>query len=105
VREHCLAGNTFTADDLTTDLTEWPQDEAGKTPAPRSVRSTITVFTGTYVKVDGLGRLGLLETRAEGAYRVPAVDAPPLWGLGYAPGEYWGFQVGLDITEGGIVCF
>jgi len=89
VRQRFLAGNTFTADELTADLAEFLKEKAGKSPAPRSVRSTVTVFTGTYLKPDGLGRLGLLEETAKNTYRVPAAEVPPLWTLGYALAEYW----------------
>lgn len=84
-----LPGETFTADDLLNYLAEFLLENAGKTPAPRSLRSTVTVFTSTYLKPDGLGRLGLLEEIAKGTYRVPSTDAPPLWALGYALADYW----------------
>ncbi len=93
-----LAGNTFTAADLTSDLTEFLRREAGKEPAPRSVRSTVTVFTGTYIKSDGLKRLGLLEETQQETYRVPAAPLPPLWALGYALAEYWQAHYGERLT-------
>jgi hypothetical protein len=93
-----LAGNTFTAADLTSDLTEFLRREAGKEPAPRSVRSTVTVFIGTYLKSDGLKRLGLLEETQQETYRVPAAPLPPLWALGYALAEYWQAHYGERLT-------
>jgi hypothetical protein len=89
VRKCFLPGNTFTADDLVADLTEFLQETAGKVPAPRAIRSTATVFIGTYLKTDGLKRLGLLEEVAANTYRVPLPQAPPLWALGYALVDYW----------------
>ncbi len=93
-----LTGNTFTAADLTNDLSEFLRREAGKDPAPRSVRSTVTVFTGTYLKSDGLSRLGLLEETEKETYRVPATSLPPLWALGYALAEYWQAHYGDRLT-------
>jgi len=98
VRTRFVPGNTFTAADLTADLTAFLQQEAGKTPVPDSLRSTVTVFTGTYLKADGLGRLGLLEEIAAKTYRVPAAEAPPLWAFGYALAEYWHAHYGERLT-------
>lgn len=89
VRQRFVPGNIFTADDLLTDLSGFLAAETGKVPAPRSMRSTVTIFTGTYLKPDGLGRLGLLEERSDATYGVPAVDAPEIWALGYALADYW----------------
>jgi len=93
-----LSGNTFTSEDLNTDLTTFLRQEAGKDPAPRSVSSTATVFTGTYLKSDGLGRLGLLEEINKNNYRVPAAPPPPIWALGYALAEYWRAHYGERLT-------
>lgn len=84
-----IPGNAFSASDLITDLTEFLIEKTGKTIAPRSLRSTVTVFIGTYLKMDGLGDLGLLEVAAKEFYRVPPVESPPLWALGYALADYW----------------
>ena len=93
-----LMGNTFTSSDLINDLSEFLRREAGKEPAPRSVRSTVTVFIGTYLKSDGLKRLGLLEETQQETYRVPAAPLPPLWALGYALAEYWQAHYGERLT-------
>lgn len=98
VRKRFLPGNTFTDDDLIADLTEFLRDVAGKAPAPRSIRSTITIFTGTYLKIDGLGQLGLLEEVGPNIYRVPAAGPPPLWAVGYALVEYWHARYGERLT-------
>lgn len=89
VRQRFVPGNVFSADDLLADLTGFLAEETGKVPALRSMRSTVTIFTGTYLKSDGLGRLGLLEEHSDSTYRVPVVDAPEIWALGYALADYW----------------
>lgn len=88
-RQRFLSGNIFTADELVADLEVFLQEKTGKLPPPRSLGSTITIFTGTYLKFDGLGRLGLLDEITKGTYRVPAPAAPPIWALGYALADYW----------------
>lgn len=98
VMRRFLMGNTFSAEDLTADLTVFLREKAGKEPAPRSVRSAVTVFTGTYLKHDGLNRLGLLEETAENNYHVPSSPPPPPWALGYALVEYWGAHYGERLT-------
>jgi hypothetical protein len=98
VARRFLMGNTFTTQDLTADLTTFLREKAGKDPAPRSVRSTATVFTGTYLKPDGLNRLGLLEETVENHYRVLSMPLPPPWALGYAIVEYWRAHYGERLT-------
>lgn len=84
-----LTGNSFNIEDMTHALEEFLQQKTGKVLASRSLRSTVTVFTGTYLKHDGLGLLGLLEEISEGNYRVPPVGPPPLWAVGYGLIDYW----------------
>lgn len=98
VTRRFLPGNTFTAADLTADLTDFLRREAAKDPAPRSVRSTVTIFIGTYLKSDGLNRLNLLVEQEQETYRVPTPSAPPLWALGYALAEYWQTHYGQRLT-------
>lgn len=98
VTRRFLPGNTFTSADLTAELTDFLHREVGKDPAPRSVRDTITAFTGTYLKSDGLNRLGLLVEEKKETYRVPFPATPPLWSLGYALAEYWQSHYGERLT-------
>lgn len=92
-----LPGNIFTDQDLITDLTIFLREQSGKAPAPRSVRSTVTVFLGTYLKNDGLKRLGLLEEN-DGHYRVCDAPPPPVWALGYGLVDYWQTHYGERLT-------
>lgn len=107
VQRRFVPGNTCTAQNLSDDLVAFLAEKAGKSPAPRSVRSTVTIFTGTYLKPDGLGRLGLLEETAKETYRVLLAEAPEMWALGYALADYWRARYGGrltvnldDLTEG-----
>ncbi len=98
VARRFLSGNTFRAGDLTADLTEFLRQETGKTPAPRSIRSTVTVFTGTYLKSDGLNRLGILQKTDEEEYYVPFISPPPSWALGFALVDFWQANYGSRLT-------
>jgi hypothetical protein len=98
VRKRFLPGNTFSADDLVADLSGFLSEAAGKAPAPRSIRSTVTIFTGAYLKADGLRQLGLLEEDGPNTYRVSAAGPPPLWSVGYALAEYWQARYGERLT-------
>lgn len=60
----------------------------GKALVDRSARSLISIFTGTYTKMDGLGKLGILEETGSG-YRVLEPDPPNEWVVGYALAHYW----------------
>lgn len=97
VHKRFRPGNAFTDDDLVSDLTEFLRQEAGKLPKPRSIRSTVTIFIGTYLKMDGLGSLRLVESTANGYY-VPLTEDPPLWVIGYALAEYWQAHYGERLT-------
>lgn len=60
----------------------------GRALVDRSARSLISIFTGTYTKMDGLGKLGILEETGSG-YRVLEPDPPNEWVVGYALAHYW----------------
>ncbi len=98
VKRRFLPGNVFTSAELSADLTDFLRNTAGKDPAPRSVRSTVTVFTGTYTKSDGLRRLSLLSEEDKETYRVASPAPPPMWALGYALAEYWQAHYGQRLT-------
>ncbi|MDT8898281.1 DUF4007 family protein [Thermanaerothrix sp. 4228-RoL] len=93
-----IPGNTFTAKQLLEDLMIFLQHNTGKTLSSRSVRSTVTIFIGTYLKSDGLKRLGLIEEFEKDTYRVPQSPRPPTWALGYALADYWQAHYGERLT-------
>ncbi|NPV84910.1 MAG: DUF4007 family protein [Anaerolineae bacterium] len=89
VRKRFLSGNIFTASDLVDDLKHFLLEHTGKTPAQDSIRSTAAIFSGTYLKSDGLGRLELLEQMQERTYRVGYPNPPSAQVIGYALTDYW----------------
>lgn len=93
-----LIGNTFNNEDLTNQLVAFFKAGSEKMPALRSISSTITAFTGTYLKTDGLRRLNLLQETAQNTYLVPSAETPSVWTLGYALTEYWAARYGAQLT-------
>jgi hypothetical protein len=98
VTKRFIPGNTFTVDELVADLTNFLQQETGKSAQPRTIRSTVTIFTGTYLKSDGISRLRLLDKIDDVTYRVPEISPPPIWALGYALADYWQAHYGERLT-------
>jgi hypothetical protein len=66
----------------------------------RALRTTATVFLGTYAKADGLGRLGLLDavTGKKALFRVSEAKSPPLWAFAYALADFWDANYGEQVT-------
>ncbi|WP_448544105.1 DUF4007 family protein [Roseiflexus sp.] len=85
-----IPGNTFTNEDLANDITKFLQEHADNIHSTRSIRSTTTVFIGTYLKQDGLGNLRLLQEQAANTYLVLIPETPSKWVIGCALVEYWG---------------
>ncbi len=76
--------------------------EENKIFSKRAVQSTGTIFTGTYLKPEGLNKLHLLESTESGRYRVCEPTLAPIWAIALAFVDYWEAQypgrlgVGLD---------
>lgn len=98
VSRHFVPGNVLSATQLRDSLTDMLHREAGKSPELRSVTSTITVFTGTYLKNDGLGALGVLEETKGSDYRVLTPTPPTPAVLGYALADTWEARYGGRLT-------
>jgi hypothetical protein len=73
---------------LIESVREFVQKSEGKALVDRSARGLIAVFTGTYTKEDGLGKLGILE-ETEAGYRVLEPEPPNEWVVGYALAHFW----------------
>jgi hypothetical protein len=58
-----------------------------------SIRSTATIFLGSYTKSDALGPLNLLQS-AENGYTLEAAEAPPLGAFAYALSHHWQAELG-----------
>lgn len=89
VVEHFRTGNYFSKEQLTQELKQFHFGVTGKELGEGSATSTPRVFLGTYTSSDGLGRLHLLSSAADGFYRVLEPVAIPIWALAYALMDYW----------------
>jgi hypothetical protein len=84
-----LPGEEFDSDDIEQDIAAFVERTEGKKLSRNSTRPTATAFLGTYVKTDGLGKLGILEQAVARRYRVADVDPPPVWAFAAALVDYW----------------
>lgn len=101
-------GESFTAAALAEKVRAFLQQE-DVSLVDRSLRTLVTVFTGTYSKSDGLSRLGILPERdevsekskkgREESLEILEPDAPPVYALGYALAHFWEQQVGALRTD------
>jgi hypothetical protein len=105
VSKRFYPGSVFSADDLVEQIGNFIWQTENKILSERAVRSTATVFTGTYTKPEGLGKLRLLEASDSGRYRVCEPASPPVWAIGYALLDFWEAQysgrlsIGLDTLQ------
>ncbi len=98
-------GSTFSAEDIVEQIGNFIWKLEDKPPTERAVRSTVTIFLGTYTKPEGLGKLRLLEVLASGRYRVCEPGPAPVWAVGYALLDFWDayypgrISIGLDTLQ------
>lgn len=97
------SGDEFTQDEVAQDIANIYAREKGKALSRGSAVSTANAFLGTYVKSDGLGKLGLLEEIGDNHFRVVETDAPPTWTMAAAVLDYWQAnfpnQVTINLTN------
>ena len=85
-------GNEISTSQVAELVSRFVEQHTGRRLAERTAASTATVFLGTYAKLDGLGKLGILTTASggdRGFYRVLQPNAPSLWTIAYALADYW----------------
>ena len=103
-------GSSFTRQDIAAQIAEFFEQNEGKPLAERSARSTATVFLGTYLKPEGLGRLRLFWEDEEGWIHAREPEAPSVWAFAYALVDYWhahypdrlGINLDTLLSPGGI---
>jgi hypothetical protein len=107
VSKHFYSGNLFTPEDIVDTIGNFIWQTENKVLADRAIRSTSTIFLGTYTKPEGLGKLRLLEVTDSGRYRVREPVPAPAWAVGYALLDYWEtyypgrLTIGLDTLQDG----
>jgi len=120
------AGHEFSKTQVERQIATFVERMEGRALVERTIRSTATIFLGTYCKSDGLGRLGLLNqlddkhyrveepvsppvwavaratcarrTRVRRVYRVEEPVSPPVWAVAYALLDYWAVQFQEQLT-------
>lgn len=94
-------GSEFTAKELASELVSFVEKTEARSTDEARVRSTATAFLGTYLKPEALGALAILERVGEGAYRIAAPKAAPVWACAYALIDYWqaNFRDQVSINE------
>lgn len=93
-------GHEFSKTQLERQIATFVEQTESRTLVERTVRSAATIFLGTYLKSDGLGRLGLLSTLDDERYQVMEPVPPPPWAVAYALLDYWAahFQNQLTVS-------
>ena len=82
-------GSDFTRADLCEQIARFYEQAEGKPLAERSARTSVTIFLGTYLKADGLGRLRLIWEDSEGRLHAREPEAPSTWVFACALVDYW----------------
>lgn len=91
-------GHEFSKIQVERQIAAFVEQTEGRALAERTIRSTATIFLGTYLKSDGLGGLGLLQELPDERYQVTQPVSPPLWAVAYALLDYWTAQFGEQLT-------
>ncbi len=81
-------GATLETEVLNDTLNSFLETNIGQRLAPRTVRTLITIFSGSYCKIDGFGRLGILGEQG-GQLMVLEPESPPTYAVGFALADYW----------------
>lgn len=82
-------GHEFSKTQVERQITAFVEQNEGRTLAKRTLSDAATIFLGTYLKSDGLGKLGLLTQLPDERYQVTEPVSPPPWAVAYALLDYW----------------
>jgi hypothetical protein len=91
-------GDEFTQEEIANEIGRIYARDKGKPLSTGSATSTANAFLGTYIKSDGLGKLGLLEETSDNHYRVIETDVPPRWAVAIAVLDYWQVHFQQQVT-------
>ncbi|GAB4407257.1 MAG: hypothetical protein Kow00106_00030 [Anaerolineae bacterium] len=89
VRRFFYIGHEFSKVQVEREITTFVEQTEGRALAERTLHTAATIFLGTYLKSDGLGRLGLLNQLPNERYQVTEPALPPPWAVAYALLDYW----------------
>jgi len=100
-------GSTFFKEDIVNDIGNFIWETDKKILATEGVKSTATIFLGTYTKPEGLEKLNFLPEPKNERYSLKEPAQIPVWAFGYALLDYWSayypdrISVGLDTLQEG----
>jgi len=89
VASRFFPNNIFSSDEISEQIGNSIWKTENKILSERSVRTTATIFLGTYTKPEGLGKLRILDITDSGRYQVKEAIQAPIWAVGYALLDYW----------------
>lgn len=92
VKKYFYPGNIFSHQELCEHIGNSIWIKEGKILSERAVKSTATVFLGTYTKTEGLGKLGILTQTNSGRYQVNKPILPSSCVIAVALLDYWAAQ-------------
>ncbi|MDD2942827.1 MAG: DUF4007 family protein [bacterium] len=95
-----FTNSIFSGDEISEQIGNFIWKTENKILSERSVRSTATIFLGSYTKPEGLGKLRILEITGSGRYQVRNAIPAPIWAVGYALLDYWQSHYPGRITIG-----
>lgn len=98
VRRCLRPEQTLAVEDVQRTIARYLADEEGRSVAPDTIRSTATIFLGSYAKVDGLSALRLVEGPDGGQFRVAEPVPMPENVYAYAVCHYWESVLGGAVT-------
>ena len=81
-------GNRFARQEIADDIASLYAASTGREISSSALKSTTTVFLGSYTKSDGLGKLGILQQDGN-SYVVTQPVPPSPWVLAYALAHEW----------------
>jgi len=82
-------GNVFAGEDIVEFIGNFIWETENRILSEKAVKSTATIFLGTYTKPEGLGKLRILETTDSGRFRVQTPTLPSPWVIAYALLDFW----------------
>ena len=89
VLRYFAPGMELTPEQIANDIGCSVASREAKELASRTLRSTATIFLGTYAKSDALGGLGILQLLKSSCYITCRPCVPSMWVVAYVVADYW----------------
>lgn len=103
VTNFLIPGNQLSSPSVANEIGRFVREEEGEAAKQDTLRSTATIFLGTYSKKDSLGGLGFLESTSTAEYLVNEPEPPSSNVFAYVLADYWegiwGTRTGVNLNE------